>query len=182
MTVGHEVARRTGLRLLHNHHTIDLVLRFFDYGTPAFGRLVADFRRRILEEVAASDLPGVVFTFVWAFDHASDRAAVDAWAEIFRRRGGRVLFVELEAEQRERLRRNETEFRLSEKPFKRDLAASREQLLAIDAKYVTNSGGRFDDRADWLRLETTTMSAEDAAERILVRFGLPRSAGGLTSG
>lgn len=29
MTVGHELARRTGLKLFHNHHTIDLALRFF---------------------------------------------------------------------------------------------------------------------------------------------------------
>jgi hypothetical protein len=182
MTVGHALAARTGLRLFHNHHTIDLALRFFPYGSPPFQRLVGEFRRRIFEEVAASDLPGLIFTYVWAFDDARDADAVESWATLFRERGGRVVFAELEATQAERLRRNETEFRLSEKPFKRDLAASREQLLAIDAKYVTNSGGRFDDRADWLRLETTTMSAEDAAERILVRFGLPRSAGGLTSG
>jgi len=38
-----------------------------------------------------------------------------------------------------------------------------------------NSGGAFDDRPDWLRLETTTMSPEDAAERIIVHFDLPRA-------
>jgi len=182
MTVGHALAARTGLRLFRNHHTIDLALRFFPYGSPPFQRLVGEFRRRIFEEVAASDLPGLIFTYVWAFDDARDADAVESWAAIFRERGGRVVFAELEATQAERLRRNETEFRLSEKPFKRDLTASREQLLAIDAQYVMNSGGRFDDRPDWLRLETTTMSAEDAAERILVHFDLPRSAGGLTSG
>jgi hypothetical protein len=177
MTVGHEVARRTGLRLFHNHQTIDLVLRFFDFGTPAFGRLVSEFRRRILEEVAASDLPGLIFTYVWAFDHASDQAAVDGWAEIFRRRGGRVLFVELEAEQGERLRRNETEFRLAEKPSKRDLDASRRRLLADDERYRLNSGVAFDDRDDWFRLDTTRLEAADVAERIVERFGLPRVAG-----
>lgn len=53
MAVGHELAARTGFRLFHNHHTIDLVLRFFDYGTPPFRRLVGEFRRRTFEEVAA---------------------------------------------------------------------------------------------------------------------------------
>ncbi len=53
MTVGHELASRTGLRLFHNHHTIDLVLRFFEFGTPPFQRLVGEFRRRMFEEVAA---------------------------------------------------------------------------------------------------------------------------------
>jgi len=49
MTVGHEIAQRTGLRLFHNHRTIDLVLRFFTYGSPPFHRLVGEFRRPIFE-------------------------------------------------------------------------------------------------------------------------------------
>jgi hypothetical protein len=174
MTVGHALAARTGLRLFHNHHTIDLVLRFFPFGTPQFQRLVGEFRRRIFEEVAASDLPGLIFTYVWAFDDPRDEAAVEGWSAIFRARGGRVAFAELEATQEERLRRNETAFRLAEKPFKRDLVASRARLLADDAQYALNSGGRFDDRRDWFRLETTSLSPEEAAERIVSRFALPR--------
>jgi hypothetical protein len=175
MTVGHALAARTGLRLFHNHHTIDLVLRFFEFGTPPFQRLVGEFRRRVFEEVAASDLPGLIFTYVWAFDDPRDAAAVDGWAAIFRARGGRVVFAELEADQAERLRRNETAFRLAEKPFKRDLAASRRRLLEDDARYQLNTRGAFDDRADWFRLETTQLTAEEAAERIRERFDLPRA-------
>ncbi len=174
MTVGHELATRTGLRLFHNHHTIDLVLRFFDFGTPAFQRLVGEFRRRMFDEVAASTLPGMIFTYVWAFDHAADAAAVESYVAPFRARGGRVVFVELEATQSERLRRNETPFRLAEKPFKRDLAASRARLLADDATYQLSSQGEFDARADYLRLETTTMAAADVAEQIIAHFGLSR--------
>jgi hypothetical protein len=172
MAVGHEAAARTGLRLFHNHHTIDLVLRFFDYGTPAFGRLVGEFRRRIFEEVAASDLPGLIFTYVWAFDDPRDEAAVEEYAGIFRRRGGRVMFAELEASRAERLRRNETELRLAEKPSKRDVARSRRALLEADARYRLGSGGAFDGRPDWLRLDTTALTAAEAAERIVAHFGL----------
>ena len=173
MTVGHELATRTGLRLFHNHHTIDLVLRFFDFGTPSFQRLVGEFRRRMFDEVAASDLPGLIFTYVWAFDHPTDAAAVESYVAPFRARGGRVVFVELEATQAERLRRNETPFRLAEKPFKRDLAASRARLLADDATYQLNSHGAFDARDDYLRLDTTTLSAATVAERIIAHFRLP---------
>lgn len=45
MTVGAELARRTGLRLFHNHQTIDLVLQFFPFGSPPYKRLVREFRR-----------------------------------------------------------------------------------------------------------------------------------------
>ncbi len=174
MTVGHELATRTGLRLFHNHHTIDLVLRFFEFGTPPFQRLVGEFRRRMFEEVAASELVGLIFTYVWAFDQPTDADAVESYVAPFRARGGRVVFVELEATQAERLRRNETPFRLAEKPFKRDLAASRARLLADDAMYQLNSQGAFDARDDYLRLETTILSAAEAAERIIGHFGLPR--------
>jgi hypothetical protein len=34
MSVGYELAKLTGLKLFHNHMTIDLVLNFFDFGAP----------------------------------------------------------------------------------------------------------------------------------------------------
>jgi hypothetical protein len=172
MTVGHELASRTGLRLFHNHHSIDLVLRFFEFGTPSFRRLVGDIRRGVFEEVAASDLPGLIFTFVWAFDDPLDAKALEGFAAPFRARGASVVFVELEATQSERLRRNETPFRLAEKPSKRNIPVSRQRLLDDDARYRLNSGGTFDDRADYLRIETTHLAAESVAERIIAHFGL----------
>jgi len=174
MTVGHELALRTGLRLFHNHQTIDLILPFFPFGSPPFGRLVSEFRRRILQEVASSDLPGVIFTFVWAFDLAADDAVVEEYSEIFRSRGGRVAYVELETSQEERLRRNETEFRLAAKPFKRDLVASRRQLIELDDKYQLNSRGRLAGRDDYLHVDNTRLSAAEVAERIISFFGLAK--------
>ncbi|MBW3571154.1 MAG: AAA family ATPase [Gemmatimonadetes bacterium] len=175
MTVGYELARRTGLRLFHNHQTIELVLQFFPFGTAPFVRLLREFRRRIMEEVAASDLPGLIFTYVWAFDRPSDHTSVGELAAIFTSRGGRVVYVELEATQEERLRRNETEFRLAEKPSKRDVAASRQRLLEHDAVYRMNSAGEFDGRADYLRIDNTALSPEDVAERIIAHFSLGRA-------
>ena len=177
MTVGHELAERTGFKLFHNHHTIELALRFFAYGIPPFQRLVSEFRRRIMEEVAASDLPGLIFTYVWAFDHASDDAAVERFADIFRSRGGRIAYVELECDQEERLRRNETEFRLAEKPSKRDLAKSRARLLDLDEKYQLNSRRRFAGRADYLHIDNTDLEAAEVAEPVITHFGLGRVAG-----
>jgi shikimate kinase len=176
MTVGHELAQRTGLKLFHNHHTIDLVLNFFPFGTPPFGRLVGEFRRRIFEEVAASDLPGLIFTYVWAFDQQSDTAYVEELAAIFHARGARVVYVELEATQEERLRRNETEFRLAQKPSKRNLAESRERLLRQDLRYRLNSGGAFDSRSDYLRVDNTEVEASAVAEQVIHHFRLARRA------
>ena len=74
MSVGQAIAERTGLRLFHNHISIELALRYFGYGTPAFHPIDAAIRRLITEEVAASDLPGLVFTYVWAFNLPQDQA------------------------------------------------------------------------------------------------------------
>ncbi len=143
MTVGYELQRLTGLRLFHNHMTIDMVLPFFEFGTPPFQRLVEEFRRRIFEEVAASDLPGLIFTFVWALDVPEDKAFIDHACEIFRAHGAGLYFVELSANLDERLRRNETEFRLAEKRPKRNTEHSRRNLLSLEEKYTMNTEGDF---------------------------------------
>jgi len=175
MTVGQAIADRTGLRLFHNHMAIEPVLRFFEFGSPPFGRLVEGFRTRLFEEVAASDLPGLIFTFVWAFDHPGEGAAVEGYAAPFRERGGRVLYVELAATQEERLRRNEGDTRLAEKPSKRDKDRSRRLLLDMDTRYRLTSTDEFAGNPDYLHLDNTFLSPDAAAEKIIDHFRLARS-------
>ena len=173
MTVGEAIAARTGLRVFHNHLAIEPVLRFFEFGTPPFDRLVGEFRTRLIEEVAASDLPGLIFTYVWAFDGPADAGVLARLAEPFQRRGGRVLYVELAASQAERLRRNEGASRLAEKPSKRNLDWSRRHLLELDDTYRMNSVDEFDGRADYLRIDNTGLAPEQVADRVIARFELP---------
>jgi hypothetical protein len=176
MAVGFELAKRTGLKLFHNHQTIEPILRFSEFGTPPFNRLVWAFRRQIFEEVAESELPGLIFTYVWAFNVADDAEVVHRLTQIFADRGARVVYVELEASQEERLRRNQTELRLAEKPFKRDVSASRLRLLKNDAENQLNSTAEFDGRADYLRIDNTAIEPGDVAEMIVERFHLARAA------
>jgi hypothetical protein len=173
MTVGLELQRCTGLRLFHNHMTVDLVLRFFPFGTAPFSRLVKLFRTRIFEEVAASDLPGLVFTYVWALDDPRDKATVDGFVDIFRSRGASIGYVELTATQEERLRRNVTPLRLAEKHPKRDLERSRELLLEHDAKHRLNSDGNFFYPDQHLKIDNTHLMPEQVAAQIMDRFGIP---------
>lgn len=78
MTVGRELSRLSGLPLFHNHLSIEAVLPVFDFGEPAFNRLVGQLRRGVIEEVAKSDRPGVIFTYMWAFDDPGDRRYVES--------------------------------------------------------------------------------------------------------
>ena len=177
MSVGQAITERTGLRLFHNHIAIELALRYFDYGTPAFRRVDSAIRRLVIEEVAASDLPGLVFTYVWAFNLPEDQVVVEEYAKPFRDRGARVLFVELEATQAERLKRAAGVSRLAAKPSRRDLDASRRDLLETDAQYQLNSGGKFDERQEYLRINNTLLTPGEVAERVIEHFALPRFTG-----
>ncbi|HEX9927917.1 MAG TPA: AAA family ATPase [Pyrinomonadaceae bacterium] len=173
MTVGYELAQLTGFKLFHNHLTIELVLNFFDFEEPQFQTLVSEFRKRVFEEVAASDLPGLIFTFVWAIEYESDKAFIEQSCDIFREKGADIYFVELEAELSKRLDRNESEFRLLQKPSKRDVEKSRRRLLENDEKYKLNSEGDFFHKENYLKINNTSLPADEAARIIVDEFGFP---------
>src|SRR5262245_32836080 len=142
MSVGRNIERVTGIRLFHNHMTIEPVLNFFPFGTPPFVRLVDGFRKRIFEEVAQSDLPGMSFTFVWNLDSDEDTRFIASACELFRSRGADIALVELKASLQERLIRNRSPERLQEKPSKRDLERSEQNLLALE-RYRLNTDGKL---------------------------------------
>jgi len=172
MAVGRALEDLTGLPLLHNHMTIDLVLPFFEFGSPPFSRLVGGFRQAILDEVASSDLRGMIFTHVWAFGEPGSRDYVDTLIETFADGGGRTVFAELFAPLEVRIARNNTPLRLAEKPSKRDVAASTARLLDADEKYKMNCDGEFP-FPQHIRIDTSEVSPEAAAQMIAEAFDLP---------
>lgn len=176
MTVGRELSALTGLPLFHNHLSIEAVLPVFPFGSEPFGRLVSDFRRRVFSEVAASDLPGLIFTYVWAFDRPDDIRFVNELRAIFEDANGRSVFAELWADLATRIERNAEASRLAEKASKRDVAASRRRLLEAEERYSLSSGGRFP-LPNHLWLDNTELPPGEAAERIATQFDLPRIAG-----
>jgi hypothetical protein len=173
MAVGREIEAATGLRLFHNHMTIEPVLRFFPFGSEPFGRLVDGFRKRLFEEVARSDLPGLIFTFVWSLDDPNDTNFLQRTCRMFDDRGHRVAFVELAAELDARLVRNRSADRLSEKPSKRDLAASERNLLDLE-RFRLNTDGSIPLAYPHLRIDNTALSAKAVADRVIDALSLAR--------
>lgn len=174
MTFGQALADLTGLKLLHNHLTIELLLPFFAYGSPPFTRLNWEFRTRILEENAASSLPGLIVTCVWDFDEPQDRARMDAHAAIFRRVGGAVYYVELAATLAVRLERNHTTERRASKPSKADVTASEARLLRNEQLHRMNSQGDFPYPAQHLKLQTDEQDPLAVAPRFGTALGCNR--------
>lgn len=172
MTVGRELEKITGLKLFHNHMTIEMVLPFFDMNSGSFRKLVGSFRMQLFEEVAKSDLEGLIFTYVWELDQKEDWDFVDRVVEIFRKEKGSVYYVELEADQEERLKRNRSPDRLKHKPSKTDFEASEEELIETDRNFKLNSKGNEFRRSNYFKIDNTRIDAIDVAKRIKEKFGL----------
>lgn len=168
MTVGQELMKLTGLRLFHNHMTIEPVIAVF--GTYN-GKVVNEIRETIFREFAASDQYGMIFTYMWAFDQQSDWDYVGHVKDIFRPYGTEFYCVELVAPQEVRLARNATENRIRNKPSKADIEASNARLRGEDNYRLVSNEGEvpFD---NYLRIDNSSMSPEDAAKLIRDTFGL----------
>ncbi len=172
MTVGHELEKITDLKLFHNHMTIELVSPFFSYGSESGKRLVNLFRKEIFEEVAKSDLEGLIFTYVWAFDQQSDWDYIDNLCKIFESKGGTVYFAELEADVKERIERNKHPHRLKHKPTKRNLERSEKDLKDSMKKHRLSSKNGEIKRENYIRIDNTNLSPEETAKKIKEKFQL----------
>ena len=172
MTVGQGLAKITDLKLFHNHMAVEFVSPFFNYGSPEGRRLVGLFRRKIFEAVANSDMHGLIFTYMWAFESQSDWDYVDDVCRIFESKSADIYFVELEADFEERRRRNSTSNRLEHKPTKRNLALSERRLIAEENDHRLNSLPGEIKRENYIRINTADVEPHEAAMLIKDTFAL----------
>ncbi|RVU85956.1 hypothetical protein EOL70_00450 [Leucothrix sargassi] len=176
MTVGLEIEKQTGIKLFHNHMTIEPVLKIFDFGTPAFRRLVDSFRFQIFEEAAKSDLPGLMFTFVWNLEDKKDRDFVMEACAPFHEAGAKISIVELSANLEKRLVRNKLADRLEAKPSKRNLAFSEKNLLDYHHNHQLNTNGDdLDIPYNHISVDSSDLSAKETAEVIIEKLELTGS-------
>ena len=169
MTVGQELMKQTGLRLFHNHMMIEPVIEIFGAYN---GAVTQQLREVIFREFAQSDLEGMIFTYMWAFDMQSDWDYVAHVADIFQQQGAQIYYVELVAPQHIRLQRNETANRLAHKASKRDIAASRQRVLRDNARYRCESLPGELPFENYMKIDNSDLPPETVATMIRQRFGL----------
>ena len=172
MTVGQELVKITNLKLLHNHMTIELLTKIFDYSRDLFRKLNEEFRIRIFEEFSKSDEEGIIFTTTWDFDDKEEWDRIYKYIQIFKDNNAQIYIVELEANLEERLKRNKMENRLLNKPSKRNLEWSEKDLLKSVKKYRFNSRGNEIKEKKYLRIDNTNMSPDIVAKMIKNKFKL----------
>ena len=167
MTVGQELAKITGLRLFHNHMMIEPVLEIFGgFRWDTIERL----RNVVFEDFAASGSYGLIFTYMWDLDKQSDWDYADQIAEIFKKQGADIYYVELDAPKEVRLQRNITENRLKYKASMRDTQNSSRVLQTNTERCMSYEGEMpFE---NYVRINNAELSPEEAAQIIKDRFSL----------
>ncbi len=178
MTVGQELAKTTGLRLFHNHMSIELARKLFSRSTEskAFNELNGAIRQKVFDLFAEGDFPGLIFTFMLAFDLPSDLEYLQRLIARFSKNGAKCCVVELCADFDVRLARNKSENRLLHKESKRDLEASDAEMKATSAKYRLNSyDGEALPFANYCKIDNTNLPPETVAEMIRSHFAIEKA-------
>lgn len=162
LTVARELVTLTGMKLFHNHLTVDPVVAVFPWGSPSLSRLITLFRREVLAEAARVGTD-VIFTYVYG--HPEDDANVREIIDPVIANGGIVHFVQVACSRDILLSRVAEE---SRRPFGKltnpDIVAAmmdREDLVS------PLSFGES------LRIDTTALSPREAATAIVAHFDVP---------
>lgn len=173
MTVGQELTKITGLRLFHNHMSIELALKLFDFGTPGFRALNETIRKTVFEQFAAGELPGLIFTYMMDFDDPNEFAYLNRIITQFASNGADCHVVELCADFDERLARNKSENRLAQKESKRNVERSEAEMRHTQATHRLNSrGGEILPFESYLKIDNTNLAPDEAAKMIKQHFGI----------
>jgi len=173
MTIGQALADLTGLKLLHNHMVGDLIRQFvpvYGVGSAEGKRLKNLFTQEILETVANSNLPGLIFTNMFNFDNPASHDYIQAILDLYESHGAMTCVVELYADHNIRMERNKTENRLLHKPPKRDIADSEKTMLETESQQRLNSYFGEKPFVNYLKIDNTHLTPETVAIMIKETF------------
>lgn len=173
MTVGQELANITQLRLFHNHMSIELARKLFAYTEKEWSILNETIRKTVFELFAKGDLPGLIFTYMCAFDEQSDLDYLQNMIHLFSSNGANCYVVELCADFEERLIRNKSENRLLHKESKRNLERSEAEMRNTSEKYRLNSyDGENLPFENYMKIDNTALAPDEVAKMIQTHFAI----------
>jgi AAA domain len=162
LTVARELAQLTGFPVFHNHLAVDLVGAVFEFGSRPFIELREKVWLAVFSQAVAAGLDGLIFTF--AYDRTVRGGFIGDTMRLVEGEGGKVLFVELSCSD------EELEKRITDASRKRF-----GKLISVEQFRRLSEAGAFVDPgipAGRLVVETTGLSAPDAAGLIVSRLGL----------
>ena len=132
MTVGQELAKITGYKLLYNHMTIEMVRLIFDYDKEVYRKMNSIIRYDIFKEFSKSNEKGIIFTGCFDFgdNFKKEKEETDKW---MREWSEKDLLKSIE---KHRLNSKPGE---GEKIFKNYLKIDNTNITAVDTAKMINS-------------------------------------------
>lgn len=167
MTVGIELSKLIDYKLFHNHVLLDALYEYYTFADEQLMRLTCEFRKRLFEEFGKSRFKGIIFTYVWALDEKDDHEELLKYIHLMNIKIEDVFFVELEADQQERLQRNKSELRLQMKKSKRNISESEHFIIESEKKYTLNSQNDFFYPKQHMKINNTKMNPVEVSKNIM---------------
>jgi SpoVK/Ycf46/Vps4 family AAA+-type ATPase len=160
LTVGSEIARLTGFKLFHNHTTIDCAKSVFDFGTPAFWRVVGDLRIGMIAEAARNNID-LIHTF--CYELGADDEHFEKLIAAAEDNGGEAHLVLLRCDDEERRKRISNESRVKIGKLTDPASLDRDNKPELS----TPLPGR-----GTLIIDSTRKTPDESAAAIIEHFGL----------
>lgn len=164
LTIGRELARLTGFKLLHNHLIVDLVTQVFTHESEAYFRLLRQLRENVYS-AAAREGVSFITTGVYRDTRDQDAAVMRSLAPVYAA-GGTALFVRLTCDRDVWLKRLQDPSRA---PLRKITDPS--IVLGLLERFDLFATMPFEPR---LTIDTTPLSPTEAAARIAAEAGVPR--------
>lgn len=171
MTVGQELEKITGLKLFHNHISIELARKLFQFSSPEYKILNQTIRQTVFELFAKGDFAGLIFTYMCDFDVQSEFDYLNNLINLFKANGAKCHVVELCADYDERIERNKSENRLYHKESKRNIEFSEAEMRRTSESHRLNSyEGEQLPFENYIKIDNTNLSPEAVAKIIKDKF------------
>ena len=167
MTVGENIAERTGMKLFHNHMTIDLLLKIFNWNE--IKSLNTSFREEIFKAFSKLDnKQGLIFTYLMDFDNPEEWEYIKHITSIFD--NAEVYYIELLSDLETRLYRNKTPNRLQKKWTKRNIIENEHRMKETMKCHRTSSNEGEVTFENYLRIDNSNLSAEETTKIVIEKF------------
>ncbi|MHA1613074.1 MAG: hypothetical protein ACTSYU_13535 [Promethearchaeota archaeon] len=139
-----------------------------------FLKVEMDIYYEILDELLASDIPGIIITKVRYLNRKRDRKLVEAVLDKFRAKNIPIQEIELYADEDVRLDRKKTEMRIQGKNPKRNITTSEKRLKKwYNSELQVNSSHPFGlVRENYLKIDTTNLTIAEITQQIIDEFQL----------
>lgn len=153
--------------------SIELTRKLFAHSEKEWSVLNETIRKTVFELFAKGDFPGLIFTYMCAFDMQREFDYLQNVIDLFKSNDSNCYVVELCADFEERLVRNKSENRLLHKESKRNLEWSEAEMRKTSEKYRLNSYDReslpFE---NYIKIDNTTLAPDEVAKMIQTHFAI----------